>query len=145
VSYHFHDKDSLLVALVDAAGADLVAREEAAASAPGARTLDAYWMWLRTELTLGDLRVLSSLAAYDSESVRAAARRVTQRRREVGAVHILAVFQQLDLRPRVPSTLLADTVMAFADGLALSVALDANRDPRPAFDVLWLGLLSIAE
>jgi AcrR family transcriptional regulator len=145
VSYHLHDKDSLLVALVDAVGADLIAREEAAVAARSAKTLDAYWVWLREELHAGDLRVLSSLAAYDSQAVRAASRRVARRRREIGAKHVEAVFAQLGMRPRMPAMLVAETLMAFADGLAVAVGLDDERDPRPAFDVLWLALLSIGE
>jgi AcrR family transcriptional regulator len=145
VHYHFHDKDSMLVALAEAAGRDLVAREEAASAASSEAPLDAFWSWLREELAIGDLRVLLSLAAYDSEAVRDVARRVAQQRRRVGAAHIDAAFGQLGLRSRVPSLLLADTMMAFSDGLASATALDVEHDPRPAFDVLWLALLSLAE
>jgi hypothetical protein len=35
--------------------------------------------------------------------------------------------------------------VAFIDGLAAGYALDSDRDPRPAFDVLWLALLTLAE
>ena len=44
-----------------------------------------------------------------------------------------------------PPELIAETVTAFGDGLAAAHALEPDRDPRPAFDILWLALLTLAE
>jgi AcrR family transcriptional regulator len=146
VHYHFRDKESLMQALVDDVGLAVVTRARDAVPADAAdHALDSYWSWLQRELRAGDLRILMSLAEYDSPRVRAAARRIADQRREVTAEQVTALFTRLGLVPRVPPALLAETVVAFIDGLAASVALDAERDPRPAFDVLWLALLTLAE
>jgi hypothetical protein len=55
------------------------------------------------------------------------------------------LFTLLELRPRVPPPLVADVVVAFIDGIAMSASLDSERNSRPAFDVFWLSLLSLAE
>lgn len=146
VHYHFRDKDSLLLALVEEIGDGVVRREqESAANEPAAHALDAYWSFLERELGNGDLRILGALAEYDSDRVREASRRIARRRREVAAEHVSLLFSRLSLNPRIPAELVAETVVAFMDGLASAVALDPQRDPRPAFDVLWLALLTLAE
>lgn len=146
VHYHFRDKDSLLHALVDDVGHRVIARAGSAITeGTGEHALDEYWVWLRHELQYGDVRVLLSLAACDSPRVRAACRRIADHRREVVAEHVEQIFARLELSPRVPATLMAETVSAFIDGLAASVSLSDDRDPRPAFDVLWLALLTLAE
>jgi AcrR family transcriptional regulator len=146
VHYHFHDKDSLLGALVEDVGFGVLQRARTAMEEDtDAHALDAYWTWLERELATGDLRVLVSLAEYDSERVRASARRVADQRREIAVAHTTAIFERLGLTPRVPSAIIADTVLAFVDGLATVHALDPERDTRPAFDVLWLALLTLAE
>jgi AcrR family transcriptional regulator len=148
VHYHFHDKDSLLLALVEQVGTEVVERERTAMSASGragGHALDLYWSWLASELARGDLRILMALAEYDSERVRAASRRVARERSETTALHVAQVFQQLDLTPRLPAALLAETLLAFVDGLSASAALEPERDRRPAFDALWLALLTLTE
>jgi AcrR family transcriptional regulator len=146
VHYHFRDKESLMHALMDDVGFDVLASaREALQPDADAHALDVYWSWLERELRRGDLRVLLSLAEYDSPRVRAAARRVADQRREIAADHMAQLFARLGLSPRVPPALLAETVVAFIDGLAAAVALDDQRDPRPAFDVLWLALLTLTE
>jgi AcrR family transcriptional regulator len=146
VHYHFRDKDTLLQALVEDVGVAVVTRSRAAmAQEASAHVLDEYWAWLEQELRTGDLRILLALAEYDSEHVRAASRRVAEQRREVASEHVSQIFTRLGLNPRVPASLMADTVVAFVDGLAAGYALDGSRDPRPAFDVLWLALLTLAE
>ena len=146
VHYHFRDKDSLLEAVVRDVGRDVIAREREAMSRPSdAHTLDAHWEWLSAELARGDLRILVSLGEYDSDRVRAAARDVAEERRAVMAEHAATVFSQLGLSPRIPPSLLANTLLAFVDGLAMSHALEPERDPRPAFDVLWLALLTLVD
>ncbi|HEU4995788.1 MAG TPA: TetR/AcrR family transcriptional regulator [Gemmatimonadaceae bacterium] len=146
VHYHFHDKDSLLCALVEHVGFGVLARaEDAVTGHDDGHALDNYWAWLEHELRGGDLRILLALAEYDSDRVRAETRRILDRRREATAAHVDQIFARLGLNPRVPGALIADTVLAFTDGLAMSSALEPDRDPRPAFDVLWLALLTLAE
>lgn len=146
VHYHFRDKDSLLLALVDDVGHDAIARERAAMVAESAgHALDTYWRWLAAELRRGDLRILLALADYDSDRVRAASRRIARERRAVAADHVALIFSRLALTPRIPAELVAETMVAFVDGIASASALEPDRDPRPAFDVLWLALLTLAE
>ena len=145
IHYHFRDKDSLLTTLVEDVGSRVVARAERPLGAESAHALDAYWEWFRAELDAGDVAILLSLAQCDSERVRTESRRVADRRRELAGKRTAEVFARLGLSPRVPSELIAETVTAFADGLAASHALTPERDPRPAFDVLWLALLTLAE
>ena len=146
VLYHFRDKDSLLLALAEDAGRILLDRQRAAIAREGAsHALDDYWDWLEAELKEGDVRILLALGECDSERVRAAARRVARERRELAARQIDAIFERLALSPRMPPALLAETLTAFVDGLAMTYALEPDRNPRPAFDALWLALLTLAE
>ena len=144
VHYHFTDKDTLVSALAEEVGRSVVERERAAiAQADAGHALDAYWRWLESELRAGDAQILTALGECDSERVRALSRRIATDRRAVAVVHVTHVFESLSLTPRVPATLIADTVVAFIDGLATAYALDPSRDPRPAFDVLWLALITL--
>src|SRR5436190_8084151 len=119
VHYHFRDKDSLLQALVEDVGTGVVARAKAFLDDGGTgNVLDNYWEWLARELEDGDIRILLALAEYDSMRVRAAARRVAERRRDLSASHVEHVFSRLSLTPRVPAPVIAQTVLAFVDGLA---------------------------
>jgi AcrR family transcriptional regulator len=146
VHYHFHDKASLLSALVREVASTMMTRARAAM--PGfsdAHTLDAYWSWLDNELQRGDIRVLRSLAEYDSEVVRSASRAVAEDRRDLTSEQLALLFAHLGLTLPLPVELLADTVLAFIDGLAAAHALEPDRNPRPSFDVFWLALLRLAE
>lgn len=148
VHYHFHDKDSLLVALAEQAGNAVLARTGDTRGGPDdtdEHVLDAYWTRLDAELRAGDLRILLALSECDSERVRTVCRRFAARRRELTGAQIASVFQRLGLQLRVPAELVASTVVAFTDGLALASALEPERPARPAFDVLWLALLTLAE
>jgi AcrR family transcriptional regulator len=145
IHYHFNDKDSLLAALVESVGSAVVARARVNAVATAERPLDAHWEWLARELREGDLRVLVSLADCDSAATRAASGRIAAERLQLAAQDVEAVFRGLGLTPRMPAALVAETVLAFVDGLACRTALGAVRDPRGAFDVLWLSLLSLGE
>lgn len=146
VLYHFRDKDSLLLALTEDVGRVVLQRQRVALAQQGAsHALDDHWAWLESELEHGDVRILLALAECDSERVRAAARRVARERREITANQVAAIFERLSLSPRMPPALLADTLMAFVDGLATGHALEPDRNPRPAFDALWLALLTLAE
>ena len=146
VLYHFHDKDSLLLALVEPVGHGVVDRERLAmASGHAPHALDGYWGWLEAELARGDIHILLALADHDSERVRAASRRIARARRETAARHIALLFERLALTPRIPPELLAETVTAFVDGVSAARALEPERDVRPAFDALWLALLTLTE
>jgi AcrR family transcriptional regulator len=146
VHYHFRDKDSLLQAVVEDVGELTLQRTREAMSVAGdVHALDDYWGWLKAELDAGDVRIFVSLAEYDSDRVRGASRRVAALRRQATADHIALVFSRLSLTPKVPTALMADTVLAFVDGLAAGHALEPDRDARPAFDVLWLALLTLAD
>jgi AcrR family transcriptional regulator len=146
VHYHFRDKDTLLRALVEDVGSDVLERQrEAMARTTDAHALDAYWTWLSAELTSGDVRILVSLTEYGSDPVRTASREVAAQRRALIAEHAASVFTQLGLTPRIPAALIGDTLLAFLDGLAVAHTLEPERDPRPAFDVLWLALLTLVD
>ena len=147
IHYHFEDKDSLLAALVESVGAAVLSRARLAgvAVANADKPLDQHWAWLERELTEGDVRVLVSLSDCDSLATRAAARRIANERLLLLARDVDAIFKALSLTPRMPAALVAETVLAFADGLACRTALSAVPDPRGAFDVLWLALLTLSE
>lgn len=146
VHYHFVDKDSLLAALVDDVGRGVVARaRDRSALEQAERPLDAYWAWLERELREGDIRVLVSLADCESEATRAASRRVAEERRVLASEQVEVIFRRLAVSPRMPPGLVAETLLAFVDGLVCRQALDAVREPRGAFDILWLALLTLAE
>ena len=145
VHYHFHDKDSLLVALAEQIGRAVIARGTGALDAPNEHVLDACWTGIENELRAGDLRILLALADYDSDRVRAVCRRLAGERRDLVTAQISEIFSRLGLSLRVPAELVAETVIAFTDGLTLAHALESERPTRPAFDVLWLALLTLAE
>ena len=146
VHYHFRDKDSLLVALAEQTGQAVITRAHGALrSTSDEHVLDACWNAVEEELRAGDLRILLALAEYDSDPLRAVCRRFAAERRELASVQIAEVLGHLGLRLRVPAELVADTVIAFIDGLTLANALESERPTRPAFDVLWLALLTLAE
>ena len=165
IHYHFKDKDTLLVRVVDFVVAGMIARERAAlapyATQRSPLAVDALWRWLEEELRRGSIRTLLELDAYPSADVRGAARRAASRRREAATETIDRLFSILELRSRVATPLLANVAVAFVDGLALDVeraaplsegAGDAEvpdgegaREPRVSFDVFWLAMLSLAE
>jgi AcrR family transcriptional regulator len=146
VHYHFHDKDSLLVALAEQSGRAMMGRARGALeSTSDEHVLDAYWSAIEEELRAGDLRILLGLADYDSEQLRSVCRRLAEERRDLASEQVAAIFSHLGLTLRVPAPLVADTVIAFTDGLTLTNALEPQRPARPAFDVLWLALLTLAE
>jgi len=148
IHYHFRDKESLLMALVDDVGLGFLSRARAhdpRSSASAGHVLDDYWTFVADELRRGDLRMLMSLGEFPSERVRAGSRRMAEQRREVAADHVAGIFDRLELIPRVPPALVADTLAGFLEGLAVTAALEPDRNCRPAFDVLWLALLTLAE
>jgi AcrR family transcriptional regulator len=145
IHYHFEDKDSLLSALVESVGRAVLERSRASGVSGSRRPLDAHWNWLERELAAGDVRVLVSLSDIDSAATRAASREVASERLRLIARDVEGIFTGLGLISRMPPALVAETVLAFVDGLVCRTALDAIPDSRGAFDVLWLGLLTLSE
>ncbi|MEK7403330.1 MAG: TetR/AcrR family transcriptional regulator [Gemmatimonadota bacterium] len=145
IHYHFEDKDSLLAALVESVGGVVLERARGNDVAMADQPLDALWAWLERELREGDIRVLVSLSDCDSAATRAASRRVAGERLRLVAHDVSAAFQKLELTPRMPAALVAETVLAFVDGIACRAALGSVQDPRGAFDVMWLALLTLSE
>lgn len=145
VLYHFGDRDSLLAALVDDIGGDVLRRARSALAREDIPPLDAHWAWLEREMSEGDVRALASLAQCNSPATLAASRRVAHGRRELATTQVEQLFLRLGLEPRMPPALVAETVLAFADGLACRNVSGADHDPRGAFDVLWLALLTLHE
>ena len=126
VHYHFHDKDALLARLAGDLAHALVARERAVFhDVEGAGAVDALWAWLRDELRAGELRVLLDLTSSPAPPVREAARWAARQRRAAAKGTVEELFALLGLVPRVPTTMLADVIVAF--------------------DVFWLAMLGLAE
>ena len=146
IHYHFHDKDTLLARVVEWMGQNLVSRERAALENSTPRhAIDDLWAWLAAELDRGHLRVLLELAQWRNPLVRRAIHSANLARREASAASIERLFALLALRPRIPARLLADVVVPFVDGLAMTMGVDAEFNPRAAFDVLWLSLLTLTD
>ncbi|MCU0627190.1 MAG: TetR/AcrR family transcriptional regulator [Gemmatimonadaceae bacterium] len=146
IHYHFRDKGELLARLVEWLRAGVVARQDAAlAGVTSAAALDALWAWLADELQRGDLRVLLDLALVQGVAVQAAVVATAQARRESAAELVARLHVLLGLKPRVPASMIADTFVAFVDGIALDSVVTPSRNPRIAFDVFWLAILGLAD
>ena len=146
IHYHFHDKETLLARLAEWMTRNLVARErEALAQSAPRHAIDDLWAWLVGEMERGLVRVLLELAEWRGALVRRALVESVRARRGAAAWSVEQLFALLGLRLRVPAELVADVVVAFVDGLAAGVALDRESNPRVAFDVFWLSVLSLAE
>ena len=146
IHYHFHDKETLLARVVEWMTHNLVARERRAlAESVPRHAIDDMWAWLSSELERGHVRVLLELAQWRGTLVRRAIHASNLERRQAAAASIEQLFTLLALRPRIPAGLLADVVVPFIDGLAAATEIDPEFNPRAAFDVFWLSLLSLAE
>jgi TetR/AcrR family transcriptional repressor of bet genes len=146
IHYHFASKEALLVRVAEWATAQLVTSEGEALQGVGAATaVDALWQWLEGELANGHLRLLLELGVYREPLVQGAVREAVRARQAAAMQTIDRLFALLELRPRVPTELLAGVVVAFADGLASRPGSDGAPDARIAFDIFWLSLLSLAE
>ena len=110
----------------------------------GSAAVDALWHWLEDELARGELRALLDLGLQRDAGVRAATQAVAGDRHRAATRTVEGLFAELGLVPRMPAALLADASRAFADGLAIG-GPEALHDPRAAFDVFWLALLSLAD
>lgn len=146
IHYHFQDKETLIAVAVDWMTRALVAREERALASSSPRSaIEDLWGWLWEELARGEIRVLLELAEWRAPIVRRATVESAVARRAAATASVERLFALMALRPRVPARLLADVVVAFTDGLVLAAALDQGLNPRAAFDVFWLSLLSLGE
>jgi AcrR family transcriptional regulator len=146
IHYHFANKEALLVRVAEWATNQVVTRERAALENVGASTaVDALWQWLEQALVKGHLRLLLELGVYREPLVQAAVREALRARHAMAVQTLDRLFALLELRPRVPTELLASVVVAFVDGLASRPASDSATDARIAFDIFWLSLLSLAE
>ena len=143
--YHYSDREHLLAEAATELGRRIIARERTAIDAArGSGAVDAHWGWLSAELTRGELRALLELGAQREAEVRAAVEQVAVARARAAAQTVTHLFGALGLTPRMPAALLAGTVLAFVDGLAIETSIPM-RDPRASFDLFWLALLSLAE
>lgn len=146
IHYHFHDKETLLARAVEWMTGGIAAREHAALSSSTAATaFDDLWSWLDEELDRGEIRVLIELGGSRETLVGAAVRASIAARRDSASATVERLFSLLGLKLRIPAPMLADVVVAFTDGLTVSVSLDHKRNPREAFNVFWLSLLSLVE
>lgn len=146
IHYHFADKETLLARLVQWLTQGALARERGAIAGATAQTvIDRLWSWLADELARGDLRVIVELAHVRDEAVREAVRASAIARRHAAEATIDGVFAALELRPRIPTPLLADVAVTFIDGLAVDAAVHPDKEQRVAFDVFWLSILSLVE
>lgn len=146
IHYHFHDKETLLARVVEWMTRGIVERERQALASSTARTaIDDLWAWLAGELERGHLRVLVELTDWREELVRREVRAAVAVRRDATIASTTRLFALLGLTPRVPVELIADSVLAFRDGLAIAAARDGDSNPRAAFDVFWLAMLSLAD
>ena len=146
IHYHYHDKDTLLTRAVEGITADLARRERAALAESTPRgVVDDLWTWMNGELRRGHVRALLELAQEPSALVREAIRSAAMARRAEGTQTATRLFTVLGLQPRVPAQLVAEVMVAFMDGLAFNTDLLPEENPRIAFDVFWLGILSLVE
>lgn len=146
IHYHFHDKETLLARVVEWMTRQVIERERAALSSSTAKTaIDDLWMWLSDEMERGQLRVLTELAEWREDLVQREIAEAMRRRREATVESTTRLFELLSLTPRVPLELIAETVVAFRDGLVILAARDPEANPRAAFDVFWLALLCLAD
>lgn len=146
IHYHFHDKETLLARVIEWMTRQVIERERQALERSNARTaIDDLWAWLSGELDRGHLRVLVELSEWREELVRKEIHVSARARRAAAVASTTRLYELLGLKPRVPEELIAEAVLAFRDGLAVSSARDTDANPRAAFDVFWLALLSLAD
>lgn len=146
--YHFADRAQLLAQVIRALGARVTQREHVALDrADPAASVDALWSWLSDELARGELRALLTLGLTlglaDASAMRHEVAAASRARRASAERTVTQVFVRLGLSPRVPAALIAGACLAFIDGLVMNT--DATGNARVAFDVFWLGMLSLAD
>lgn len=146
IHYHFHDKETLLARVLEWITRQLVERERLALVHSTPRTaIDDLWNWLNGELERGHIHVLVELTDSRDELVRREIQVSVRMRREAAIASTTRLFELLGLKPRVPTELIAEAVLAFRDGLSIAAARDRDSNPRAAFDVFWLAMLSLAD
>lgn len=146
IHYHFRDRDTLLIRLTEVSTRAIVARQRAAlGAATSHRAVEQVWSWVADELRRGQLRVLIDLAHEPRAPIRTAVVASLGERRAATAAMVERLFALLELRPRIPAPLIAETFLAWLDGLVAHAALRPDGNHRVSFDVLWLSFLSLAE
>lgn len=146
IHYHFRDKSQLLATLVDWLAKRIVGRQRAATGhVRPENAIDMVWSWVEGELTGGDIRALAALSLDDSPEVRSAAGNALAERRTAATEMVAAVYSSLELAPRVPAALLAEVLVGFLDGLAVTATIAEPGEQRVAFDALWLALLTLGD
>ena len=146
VLYHFRDKDDLLAQEIDWLTARVVARERSAlVEGTATSVMEELWRWLDDELARGELLVLAELTRQHGEFVDRANELSLRELLAVSERTLEQVFGLLELKPRVPTALLANVHLAFVNGLALFAAQREQANHRITFDVFWLSLLNLVE
>ncbi|OYV73224.1 MAG: hypothetical protein B7Z72_02960 [Gemmatimonadetes bacterium 21-71-4] len=145
VHYHFTDKRTLLVAVVDECTAHVERRYRLVAAPPGdASAFDRCREWLAGELDARDLELLVRLAADEDHTVSAQAR-AGLRKFQAAVEHQLAgALRGLGLAPAIRMELVATLASSTVLGLAASNGPDADADREAILDTLWLAILSLA-
>lgn len=145
VHYHFRDKHALLLAL--ALGAADAIRERSGA-APRAvereRPVDAFSEWVESELAAEDVRLAVQLRHTSSPATNRAADGVLGEFRRVMTRRVAAVFEMLDVSPRVSVALVSELFGTMAVGLAAEPGR-APHETRHVLETLWLAVLSMAD
>jgi AcrR family transcriptional regulator len=145
IHYHFHDKETLLARVVEWVTSRTVQREaDALAGADAATALDAVWMWLTDELSLGERRMLLELGADAGALLTTTLAASHAARRAQAAATVTTVFTAFALEPRISAAALGELFTCVVDGLVLAAAGDPARDRRVVFDAFWLAVLGLA-
>ena len=146
IHYHFDNKDVLLARAVEWISMEIGTRQSGALDGATAQSaIEMLWRWMSSELALGHVRVLAELGFYPSATVQGSIQAASRIRRAASERTVDDLFAALQLRPRVPSELMASVLTAFMNGLAIEWAVVADAERRVAFDVFWLAMLSLAE
>ncbi|MBX3134428.1 MAG: TetR family transcriptional regulator [Gemmatimonadaceae bacterium] len=139
VLYHFHDKDTLLAALV----ARLIEREAGALTAAAAAA-DALEAWRATAADDERRRERAALAALLQEAaLQAQAPALVAPRVAAAAALGQAMLAAAGLRSRVPSALLGRVLLQHLDGVALSARDRTAAALEPDLDAFALALLAL--
>lgn len=146
IHYHFHDKETLLARVAEWMTRQVIERQRQALIASSSRSaIDDLWSWFSAELERGHLRVLIELSESREELVRREIAAGIRLRRAAVQDSTARLFDLLDLTPRVPLEMIAETAFTFFDGLVIGAGRDSEGNPRAAFDVFWLALLCLAD
>jgi AcrR family transcriptional regulator len=141
VLYYFASRDALLATLIEWLTSRVVARETAAIW-HGGSILDDLWHYLAAEADQGELPALLELATAKLPLLRSAGDASASRRQAQAETTVERVYQRLELSPSLPLQHVAWVEQAFREGLIRGMDRGRATNPRAAFDVFRLGLLS---